>query len=395
MTNITKEFYENNRQRLSEKLPNTLIVLTAHKLLQYSYDTPYGFRQESNFLYLTGLNEPDMTLIIDTNSGETTLLIEDKNEYQKDWDGDITTKEIGAISGINNINSNLKLKTLVGSAVKKDMKIGLLSPPPDRIEPYGFYANPARKILYDEIKKYQNSFIDIRKYLASLRQIKTINEINEIKQAIEVTGKSLETIKKNINDYSSEKEIEKELTINFLQNAGDKHGFDPIVASGKNASTIHYKQNNNKITKNSLLLLDVGAQVGHYSADISRTYEVGSPQKRQSDILKAVLDVQQKVIEAVKPGITLKQLQELTDKELSKHYDTLNISKRKLPHGVSHHLGLDVHDLADYQAVLEENMVITVEPGIYLSDEGIGVRIEDDILITKNGSTNLSSYISY
>lgn len=395
MTNTTKEFYENNRQRLSEKLPNTLIVLSAHKLLQYSYDTPYGFRQDSNFLYLTGLNEPDMTLIINTNSMETTILIDEKNEYQKEWDGDITAEQIRGISGINNISSNLRLKSIVNSAVKKGMKIGVLTPPPDRIEPFGFYANPSRKILYSEIKKYENSFLDIRKDLATLRQIKTVSEISEIKRAIEATGKSLDYIKKNINNYSFENEIEKELTINFLKNGGDRHGFDPIVASGKNAATIHYKQNNNKITKNSLLLLDVGAQVGYYSADISRTYEVGTPKRRQLDILKAVLDVHQKIIEAVKPGITLKQLQELTNNELGKHYDMLNISKRKLPHGVSHHLGLDVHDLADYQATLEENMVITIEPGIYLNDENIGVRVEDDILITKNGSSNLSSHISY
>jgi Xaa-Pro aminopeptidase len=275
------------------------------------------------------------------------------------------------------------------------MKIGILKPSEDRVEPYGFYANPAKKLLYGELEKHKDYFVDIRKSLASLRQIKYQNEVTSIRKAIDVTGKTLEKIRKDINKYSVESDIEKQLTIGFLKNGGDKHGFDPIVASGENAATIHYKENDGNLTRNSLVLLDVGAQVGDYSADVSRTYQVGNASMRQKDILNAVIDVQRQVISRIKPGETIKHLQEFADKELSKKYKKLNILHRTLPHGVSHHLGLDIHDFADYQTPLQENMIITVEPGIYLPNENIGVRIEDDILVTKNGFENLSGNITY
>lgn len=390
MNRLTSSFYKKNRENLCESLPNTLIIIPAHKLLQYSYDTPYSFRQESNFLYLTGIKEPDITLVINTINGNCSLLTPEKNDYQKAWDGDLNNEDIAKISGIKDISIDTQLEEIVSEAYKKGMKIGILPPSEDRIEPFGFYSNPARKILQDRIIDYKSSFQDIRKNIATLRQIKSIEEIEEIKAAIEVTSKSLMHIKENINNYNNEKEIEKELTIQFLKNGGDRHGFDPIVANEKNAATIHYKENIGKIKKESLLLLDVGAQIGDYSADISRTYQVGKTTKRQKDILNALVEVQDKIVSVVKPGITIKELQELTDKELSKIYKKLNIKSRKLPHGVSHHLGIDIHDSADYSAILEENMIITIEPGIYLPDENIGVRIEDDILITKTGMENLS-----
>jgi Xaa-Pro aminopeptidase len=371
------------------------VVVPAHKMLQYSFDTPYSFRQESNFLYLTGVKEPDLTLVINTETGESIIFLPEQNDYQKEWDGDLDRSKIIKISGIKNIKSEIHLKKVVDEAVKKGLKIGILPPSDDRIEPYGFYANPARKLLVEKLDRDKDNFIDIRKNIAILRQIKSDSEIQEIKKAIEVTGKSLEYIKNIINKYSYEQEVQKDLTINFLKNGGDKHGFDPIVANEKNAATIHYKENSGEIVDDSLILLDVGAQVGDYSADVSRTYEIGSTSNKQKDVLKAVLDVQQELVAMVKPGLTIKHIQEITEEKLAKKYKELKITSRKLPHGVSHHLGLDVHDAADYSAILAENMVITIEPGIYLPEEKIGVRIEDDLLITNNGNINLSGHIPY
>lgn len=395
MTTKAKKFYENNRIRLCKSLPNTLVVIPAHKMLQYSYDTPFSFRQESNFLYLTGVNEPDLTLVINTETCESTMFTREQNDYQKAWDGDLDRSEMTKISGIKKILPENKIDKIIDDAFKKGLKIGVLTPNEDRIEPFGFYSNPARKLLSNKLNKYKNDFIDVRKNIAVLRQIKSDFEISEIKRAIEVTGKSLKQIKRDINKYTSERDIEKALTINFLKNGGDKHGFDPIVANEKNAATIHYKNNNSIISNNSLLLLDVGAQVGDYSADISRTYEIGNTSTRQKEILKAIIDVQQEVVAAVKPGLTIKKIQEITEEKLNKKYDKLKIRPRKLPHGVSHHLGLDVHDAADYSASLEKNMIITIEPGVYLPEEKIGVRIEDDILITNSGNINLSGAVPY
>jgi Xaa-Pro aminopeptidase len=392
---MDSNFFINNRSRLCDLLPDTLVIIPANKLLQYSMDTSFDFRQESNFLYLTGINEPDLSLMIDTNNSEATIFYMQKNEYQREWDGDFDHKKYQNISGINHFIEENEMNSIVDKAIKKGMKIGILQPYPEKIDPYGFYSNPARKLLYDNLKKYKDSFKDIRKNIATLRQIKTNEEIDFIKKAINITGDSLRYIKNNINNYRFEYEIERDLTINFLKNGGEKHGFEPIVASGENASIIHYKNNEDKINSDSLILLDVGAQVGYYSADISRTYKIGTPKKRQLEIYSGLFDVHKKIVSMVKPGITIKYLQEQTDIELSKLYKKLKIENRKLPHGVSHHLGIDVHDAADYQAELQENMIITIEPGIYLKEESIGVRIEDDILLTKKGNVNLSEFIDY
>lgn len=393
---FTKDFFTSNRKRLCESLPNHLLVLTAHSLVQLSADRAFPFQQERNFWYLTGINEPDLVLMIDTVSAEATLVLPTKNDYQNLWDGEFDQAIFKEISGIQKCIFKEEFESFIRKNINSK-KIGILGPAPDRIEPYGYYANPARKNLKNlliESGFSEDKLIDIRLDIARLRQIKQPVEVEYIQKAIDITKTSLDDIKYRLNSFKNEKELERELTIGFLQYGATTHAFDPIVASGKNATTIHYEKNNSNIKKSDLVLLDVGAQFGMYGADISRTWQIDKISDRQKQVYDSVKAIHLKVIEHVAPGVRIKELQELANSELKKQCRILGISNRELPHGISHYLGLDIHDAGDYLLPLEAGTVLTVEPGLYMPEENIGVRIEDDILVTERGSSILSENIS-
>jgi Xaa-Pro aminopeptidase len=396
MKSFDNTFFINNRKRLSTMLPNTVVVISAHSTMQYSADMAYPFRQDSNFWYLTGINEPDLVLVIDTTKNESTIILPEQSEYHKQWDGEIDTVDITQTSGISAYRKSNALTALLTAAKKDKKKIGYLKPFDERVEPYGFYANPARRIVANKIFEVTEDVEDCRLALARLRQIKQAVEIDMIKKAVEITGESLSLVKSRLRSFQNESDVERQLTIEFYARQAEGHGYEPIVASGGNAATIHYNKNNVAITNNSLLLLDVGAKYAGYSADISRTWATRKPSKRQAEVHRAVLDLQDKALSLLKPGTVLKEYQKKMEKHAKEAMQKLHCSNaaEKYPHGFSHFLGLDVHDAGDYDSPLEEGMVLTVEPGIYIPEEAIGVRIEDNIVITKDGIINLSSAIS-
>lgn len=199
-----------------------------------------------------------------------------------------------------------------------------------------------------------------------------------------------------MGDYKNEKDIERAISIGFLKSKSDGHGFDPIIASGKNAATLHYTKNNQSLNKDSLVLLDIGTKVNGYASDISRVWSIGGkPSKRQQEIWQACLDIQETAFSLLKPGVMMREYQKQVEKQANTIFKKLGCSMagKPFPHGFSHFLGFDVHDAGDYTVPLEKGMVITVEPGIYLTDEGIGVRVEDDVLITEKGIKILSQHI--
>jgi Xaa-Pro aminopeptidase len=396
MNSINKEFFAHNRKRLSEALPNTLIVIPAHHTMQYSADQAYPFRQDSSFWYFTGINEHDLIFVLDTTKNEATIILSEISDYQKSWDGDLDFDEIKQSSGINKFESRKNLNKIVIQAKKQNKLIGYLKPLDEIVQPYGFYSNPARRKLELYLKKVSIDLVDCRLAIAKLRQIKQPVEVDMIKCAIEITGESLSLVKSEIANLGSETEVQRRLTTEFYAKGAEGHGYEPIVASSGNAAIIHYNKNNKPIQNNSLLLLDVGARYAGYSADISRTWAVGKPSERQNDIYTAVLELQDRAISMLKPGVLLKEYQLEMEKLIKVQMRRLNCSnaEEKYPHGISHFLGLDVHDAGDYDHPLQTGAVLTVEPGIYLTDEGIGVRIEDNIVITESGNDVLSRSIS-
>ncbi len=385
--------FSKNRERLSTAKPGFMMVIAAHSLVQFSADIPYPFRQDSNFWYLCGINEPDLILLINTSSGHAKILLPEQNDYQVEWDGENKSGEFTKISGITHFGNIKDLRSELKAAKKKGLKVGYLAPLPEIVEPYGFYANPARRRVEAIIKEIEPEPTDIRTDIARLRQVKQRPEIALIQRAIDITAAGLEHVKKNLGSYETEKDIERALSAQFYIHGGDGHSFEPIIASGKNAATIHHKKNDGKIQSDSLLLLDVGAQSEGYAADISRVWSVGTPTKRQREVYDVLMDIQNYALDTVKPGLTIREFQEIVEEYAFKKQEQIHIEKNRYPHGISHFLGFDVHDAGDYDMPLADGMVLTVEPGIYLPEEGIGVRIEDDVLITNNSVTILSKNI--
>jgi Xaa-Pro aminopeptidase len=234
--------------------------------------------------------------------------------------------------------------------------------------------------------------------------IKQPIELAAIRAAIDITIRTMkESLKPaKLRKYAFEYEIEAELSRGFRRRGAVGHGFEPVVASGPRACTLHNVANNGGLSADELLIVDVGAEVGHYSADITRTFSLGSPSRRQQTVHAAVAEIQQFAFGLLKPGTTLKGYEQQVEQYMGEKLRELGLVKtishnevRKFsPHATSHFLGLNVHDVGDYDRPLEPGVVLTVEPGIYIPREGIGVRIEDDVLITPGGIKILSDKLS-
>lgn len=396
---FTSEFFVGNRRRLLEQTNANLIVLTANGLLQRSADTTYSFRQESNFWYLTGIEEPDFVLVMDND--ETFLIAPKRADHRDLWDGKVDRKALQSVSGIDSLVEHHEGWLILDKLLKKHKKVHTITPAEPYIEHFGFYANPARCTLLSALAKHRKlEQVDIRKSLARLRQIKQEPELDAIQSAIDITSKSLLKIKAKLAKYKTENQVVADITRDFIRSGIKGHAYQPIVASGQNATTIHYIDNNSVIKPDDLVLLDVGAEYANYSADISRTFAVEPPSRRQSEVHQAVMNVRSEAMNLLKPGTDMKQYEQAVDVIMAKELVKLKLLddikdrkrlKKYYPHLTSHFLGLDTHDAADYKQPLQPGMVLTVEPGIYIPEESIGVRVEDDVLITDSAIENLSS----
>jgi Xaa-Pro aminopeptidase len=314
----------------------------------------------------------------------------EQNEYQKEWDGENETSELKNASGIARVQAKSSLNSILKDAKKRSLQICYCAPNPEIVEPFGFYSNPGRRLVENEIKKLISEPKDIRIEIARLRQIKQPIEIEALQKAIDITADTLADVKQNLQRYNTEKELERAISSGFFARGGDGHGYEPIIASGKNACVLHYNKNTDVIYDNALTLLDVGALSDGYSADISRVWALGTPTDMQKTVFEAVCALQDKAFSVLGPGVKIRDYQKEMEGYAFRAMKKLGLEINVYPHGFSHFLGLDVHDAGDYDDPLAPGSVITVEPGIYLSSEGVGVRIEDNILITENGIKNLS-----
>lgn len=392
-------FFTGNRERLRSMFSGTApIVLTANGLLQRNSDTTYLFRQDSTFWYLTGINDPDVILVMDKS--KDYLIIPGRDEHRVAFDGNIEESVLSSISGIETIYTEKIGWKHLNSRIKRVKHIATLGPPASYISYHGMYTNPARARLVETLKETNPDLelLDLRPHIVRMRMVKQPFEINAIQEAIDVTIEAIQKAKKKgWQAFAHEYEIEASITSSFRAK-GYGHAYQPIIASGKNACTLHYIENNSPIKSGTQLLLDVGAEVNNYAADITRTYHVGEPSKRYRQVYDAVLEVHQFATEAIKPGVSIRDYEnniqqfmgeKLRELGLIKSINDANV-RHYYPHSTSHFLGLDVHDIADYERPLEPGVVLTVEPGIYIPEEGIGIRIEDDVHLTDDGVTILS-----
>ena len=390
---MTQEFHVENRKRLIQKLPRHLLIVPAHSQLQKSMDISYEFRQESNFWYFTGINLPECVLVVNTESGESTLLLPEYSDYQLEWDFDTDHTKLKTISGVDYIENISELEMIIAKAQNKNQKIGMPEPMEKIVQPYGFYSNPYRKVIHDRVKECGVAPVDIRQEMSRLRMIKTPEEIKLIQKAVDITARSLETTRGKLESFVNEAEVERFITAQFYLEGADGHAYDPIIAAGKNAATIHYVENNSDFTQTDALLLDVGAQVDGYIADITRVW-CQKPSQRLQDLYAGLLEVQEYAISLLGPGVDIREYQDKVIEKSNKIFTDLKADvAEKYPHGISHFIGYDVHDAGDYTEPLSPGCVLTVEPGIYLRDEGLGLRIEDNVLITDSGVKVLSEAI--
>lgn len=394
MHSLTADFFTNNRQKLVQAIGKKgIIVVPGNGLMQRSADTSFAFRQDSNLYYLTGITEPCAMLVIDTIRNEEWIMLPLRDGVKATFDGNIDSNKLMAVSGISSILSEKegwkKLRQLAASAFYAPQK------PASRL--HDMYTNPHRTLVLTKLQRIANEkIVDIRSQLAALRMIKSEAEILVIEQAANITYQTLKMVTDNLKNYQSERDIEADISKQFLLGGASGHSYLPIVASGVNSCTLHYSNNNSSLLNNDILLFDIGAEVSQYASDISRTCVIGGkPSRRQQDVMQAVADAQAVIIDFIKPGHTFKQLSQFADITianklidlglLSKNYSPDNLHQY-YPHAITHFLGLDGHDVGDYSSPLQNGMVITIEPGIYIAKENIGVRIEDDFVITKNGA---------
>lgn len=396
---FTPEFFRNNRLRLRSLFTGTApIVMTANGLLQRSGDSTYPFRQDSSFWYLTGITEPDVLLVMDKT--KEYLIVPSRSASREAFDGSVSFEALSATAGIEDVVDDKEGWKRLTSRLKRVQNVATLAAAPAYIETHGMYVNPARRRLIRRLRAESASLevLDLRQHMTKMRMVKQAPEIAALRRAVEATCSTFEHIKQNIASYRYEYEIEAEMTAMFRKH-GHNHAYAPIIASGKNACTLHYMSNNDGIAQGSLVLLDVGAEAVGYAADISRTYAAAEPNKRQRQVWQAVLDVQEFAFEAVRPGVVIGEYEKSIEAFMGEKLRELGLIKtiehesvrRYYPHATSHFLGLDVHDAADYERPLEPGMILTVEPGIYIPEESIGIRIEDDVLITDTGIEVLSA----
>lgn len=393
---MRKEFYKSNRNKLINKInDNSIILLFAGKAPKKTADENYQFTPNRNFYYLTGIDEEDHILLLSKINGvvKEILFIKEVDEVREKWEGKTIRKEevydiceIEDVQYLSNFNGIIEKELLNSESLNIYLDLEK--------------DNFSYKFL-DEIKnKYFNiSIKNVFSIIAELRLVKSEDEINRIRKAIGITIEGVKELMKNSKEGIKEYELEAYFDFVCKKNGVKDFAFKTIAASGKNATVLHYVANDSKLKSGDLILFDLGAQYKYYNGDISRTFPVnGKFTERQKEVYNSVLYVNQRIIEEMKPGVKFLELNLLAKDLIAEECIKLGIIKNKEEvgkyyyHSIGHSLGLDTHDveLRNRNVTFEAGMVYTVEPGIYIEEEGIGIRIEDDILITEDGNEVLT-----
>lgn len=366
------------------------------------------FRQDKTFYYYTGLNEPGAALVIDL-TGKSTLYLPNYFEKRAQWmvlsealiKRDAKALRVDAVEFLGDECAGYEINPYFSeheyahmiTLLKNNRANGgsLFSTVPDN-----GYEYISTRITLDYLQKFipqlNESVVDISSIIAAARRRKDIGEVERIYRAIEITELAHESALQTIKNEALESEVQASLEYIMIASHA-RPSFPSIVGSGKNSTVLHYHENSGTMRNGDLVVVDIGAELNNYCADLTRTYPVsGTFSKRQKELYNIVLQTQEHVASLAKPGMWVKNkdkqdqsLHHLAVKFLAKHgYD------KYFPHGIGHYLGLDVHDVGDYSTPLQEGDVITIEPGIYIAAENIGIRIEDNYWITKDGAVCLS-----
>ena len=351
------------------------------------------YREDNDFFYLTGVEEPGAWLVLiarDTAPDEAILFLEPRNPQSEQWTG----VKLGpgdsakALTGITEMHSADSAENLIRRQFFR-VRGGTLFLKRGAKQGEDEYL---RGLVFGQGASF--TVKDIRPELAALRQVKDADEIRRLRGAINATTEAQREATAALKPLMWEYQLEAIIEGTFRRNGAERVGFPSIVGSGPNSVTLHYDKSRRQMQANELVVVDIGAEWGYHSADVTRTYPVsGKYTPRQLAIYNLVLATQQAAIDSVRPGITMQRLGQIAREYMKAHSGDLCGSgsdcTKYFIHGLSHMLGMDVHDVGA-TGTLAAGMVLTVEPGIYIPEENLGVRIEDDILVTATGHENLS-----
>lgn len=357
------------RAALLERIGAGVAIVRSAEPRSIAGDYPQDsdFRQSNDFFYLTGLETPGSILVLVARAGgggQEILYLPPRDPREERWTGPRLGPgpEAAELTGIVDVRSS------EGAAAEIEALLRTESPTGDTVA--------------------------VGPHLAALRLVKDADELRRLRRAAEITAEAIREGMRATRPGMWEYELEAVIEYTFRRSGAERVGFPSIVASGPNSTILHYDKNRRQMQAGDLVVTDVGAEFGYYTADVTRTFPVsGRFTPRQRALYELVLGAQQAAIDAVRPGITLGQLDAIARRYMRERSGTLCGDAgcdRYFVHGLSHWLGMDVHDVGDYSTRLAPGMVFTIEPGLYLPEEGIGIRIEDDILVTAEGYEVLS-----
>lgn len=413
---IDNGLFISNRKRLVKELkPNALIVFNSSDSMPTSADGTMPFKQNSDFFHLTGINQEESMLLLcpgfrDAGKREILFLVE-PNEHLEKWHGHKYTKtEATAISGIKTVMWLSEFESMFHHLmVMSGAENVYLNTNEHYRAEITVQTRDARFIESCQARYPLHTYQRVAPIMSKLRAIKQPQEIKLLQQACNITDKAFRRVLGFVKPGVMEYEVEAEYTYEFIRNGSRGHAYTPIIASGRNNVILHYIDNNQKCTKGDLLLLDAGAEYANYNADLTRTIPVsGMFSKRQKDVYNAVLRVQRKAMGMMSSGMIYfdyhREVEKLMESELIglKLISKADIKNQKpgqeafrkyYYHGTSHMLGLDVHDIGNMHDRMAVGSVWTVEPGIYIKEEGLGVRLENNVVIRKNGVDDLMKNI--
>ncbi len=409
-TNLPSNFFIKNRSKLNKYLQKgSVAFFCASHEMPRNGDQYFPFRQHSDFYYLTGIDQEDCILMLapfhpDRNLREV-LFIKRTNTKNETWFGKkLTPEQATDISGIKNVKWMEEFDPMSADIINVNDSICF------DFNEYNKFHPAVRSANEELAERLINAFPGhtvgrLAPVMTKLRIIKEEEEINRIRQACQVTEHAFRKLLPVVRPEMMEYEIEAHLSYHFLASGADGHAYPPIIAGGDRALTLHYNENSRMCKDGDLVLMDFGAEVGNYAADCTRTIPVnGKFTSRQRELYDANLRVLKASIDMMRPGIRLNEFNETVGKLWEEEHFRLGLytreeAKRRSPsdplwrkyymHGTSHCIGLDVHDPYDLSVAFEEGMVFSCEPAIYVPEEGIGIRLENDILITSGKPVDL------
>lgn len=412
--NIDKSLYINNRKNFISKLkPSSIAILNSNDIMPTNADGTMGFRQNNDLLFLSGIDQEETILVIFPEAKDPKmreiLFLRETNDEIAIWEGERLSKEQAkAISGIETIFWTQDFHKILQTLVPFAEHIYLNTNEHTRAD-IQVQTRDAKFIKWCQehypLHRYERLF----PILSDLRVAKHPLEIAAMQHACDITEKGFRRLLKFIKPGVTEFEIEAELIHEFIRNRSKGFAYTPIIASGFDSCVLHYIQNSKECKDGDILLLDIAAEYGNYNSDLSRTIPVnGRYTARQKAVYNAVLRVHRELIQMMRPGITLRQINSesgiLMEKELvnlglitMEDIRTQNPAwpayKKYFMHGASHFLGLDVHDVGYFDEPLRAGAVLTCEPGIYIREESLGIRIENNIVVTNDAPIDLMKNI--